>query len=41
MRYMDDMSLKDIASKANKPLGTIKSSISRTLKKMRKHMEVR
>lgn len=39
MRYLEDMSLKEIAYTTVRPLGTIKSSISRTLKKLRKHME--
>jgi RNA polymerase sigma-70 factor (ECF subfamily) len=39
MRYLEDMSLKDISEKSNVPLGTIKSKISRTLKKLRVYME--
>eukprot|EP00831_Metopus_contortus_P083328 TRINITY_DN9200_c0_g5_i1.p7 TRINITY_DN9200_c0_g5~~TRINITY_DN9200_c0_g5_i1.p7 ORF type:complete len:104 (-),score=17.21 TRINITY_DN9200_c0_g5_i1:18-329(-) len=39
MRYLEDMSLKDISTATTKPLGTIKSSISRTLKKMKNYME--
>lgn len=39
MRYLKDMSLNDIANVTTKPLGTIKSSISRTLKKMKIYME--
>lgn len=38
MRYLDDMSLKDIAKKSKEPLGTIKSRMSRTLKKLRVHV---
>lgn len=39
MRYLKDMSLKEISNVTTKPLGTIKSSISRTLKKMKIYME--
>lgn len=39
MRYVDDLLIKDISSKINKPIGTIKSSISRAVKKMRIYME--
>ena len=39
MRYIQDMSLNDISSVTLKPLGTIKSKISRTLKKLKTHME--
>lgn len=39
MRYLDDKSLKDISSKTNVPLGTIKSRLSRTLIKLRGFME--
>lgn len=39
MRYLEDMSLKEISEKSNVPLGTIKSKISRTLKKLRVYME--
>lgn len=39
MRYLDDMSLNDISSRTHRPLGTIKSSISRTLKKIRRCVE--
>lgn len=38
-RYLDDMSLREIADSREVPLGTIKSKISRTLKKLRIHME--
>lgn len=38
MRYLEDKSLKDIAFKTNKPLGTVKSKINRTLKKLRVYM---
>lgn len=38
MRYLEDMSLKDIAHKSKEPLGTIKSRMSRTLRKLRVHM---
>ncbi|WP_246582798.1 sigma-70 family RNA polymerase sigma factor [Clostridium mobile] len=39
MRYMDDMSIKDISQVTNVPMGTIKSSISRTIKKLRVYMK--
>lgn len=39
MRYLDDMSLKDISENTNVPVGTVKSKVSRTLKKLRIHME--
>lgn len=39
MRYIDDMKVKDIAKATDKPLGTISSKISRTIKKLRVYME--
>lgn len=39
MRYLKDMPLKEISNITTTPLGTIKSSISRTLRKMKKYME--
>ena len=39
MRYMEDMTIKDISEVTHSPMGTIKSSISRTLKKLRVYME--
>jgi len=39
MRYMEDMSIKDISKTVHSPLGTISSKISRTLKKLRVYME--
>lgn len=38
MRYLEDKSLKDISNKTSVPLGTVKSKINRTLKKLRVHM---
>ena len=38
MRYLEDKSLKDISNKISLPLGTVKSKINRTLKKLRMHM---
>ena len=38
MRYLEDKSLKDIAFKTSKPLGTVKSKLNRTLKKLRVYM---
>lgn len=38
MRYLEDKSLNDIVSNTNLPLGTVKSRINRTLKKLRKYM---
>ena len=35
MRYLEDMSLKDISFKYEVPLGTIKSRLNRTLKKLK------
>lgn len=35
MRYLEDKSLKDISHKYEIPLGTVKSKINRTLKKLR------
>lgn len=40
MRYLEDKTLKDISHKANIPLGTVKSRLNRTLKKLRTYMEV-
>jgi RNA polymerase sigma-70 factor, ECF subfamily len=39
MRYLEDMSLKDISNTTSTPLGTIKSKLNRTLKKLRVYME--
>lgn len=39
MRYLDDMSLKSISTEISTPIGTIKSRLNRTLKKLRAHME--
>lgn len=39
MRYIEDMSLNDISYVTDKPLGTVKSKISRSLKKLKTHME--
>ena len=39
MRYMSDMSIKDISQVTDVPMGTIKSRLSRTLKKLRVYME--
>lgn len=39
MRYIEDMSLNDISYVTDKPLGTVKSKISRTLKKLKTYME--
>lgn len=39
MRYLKDMPLKEISNITTTPLGTIKSNISRTLRKMKKYME--
>ena len=41
MRYLEDMSLKDISKTISVPLGTIKSRLNRTLKKLRVYMEAR
>lgn len=38
MRYLEDKSLKDISNKTSAPLGTVKSKINRTLKKLRVYM---
>lgn len=35
MRYMEDMALKDISKQKNMPLGTVKSIVSRSLKKLK------
>lgn len=39
MRYLDDMSLNDISESKKVPLGTVKSKISRTLKKLRVYVK--
>ena len=39
MRYMEDMSIKDIAKTVHSPMGTVSSKISRTIKKLRAYME--
>lgn len=39
MRYMDDMSTRDIAQATDAPLGTVRSRLSRTIKKLRVYME--
>lgn len=39
MRYLEDKSLKDISININVPLGTVKSKINRTLKKLKIYME--
>lgn len=39
MRYMEDMSIKDIAKTVHSPMGTVSSKISRTIKKVRAYME--
>lgn len=39
MRYLEDNSLKDIVTKTNLPLGTVKSRLNRTLIKLRKYMK--
>ena len=39
MRYMDDMSTRDIAQVTEAPLGTVRSKLSRTIKKLRIYME--
>ena len=39
MRYMNDMSTKDIAQATQAPLGTVRSRLSRTIKKLRAYME--
>ena len=36
----EDKSLKDISHKTNVPLGTVKSRLNRTLKKLKIYMEV-
>lgn len=38
MRYLEDKSLKDISTTINAPLGTVKSKLNRTLKKLRSYM---
>lgn len=38
MRYLEDKSLKSISEEKDVPLGTVKSRINRTLKKLRGHM---
>ncbi|MGL5378385.1 sigma-70 family RNA polymerase sigma factor [Clostridium sp.] len=39
MRYLDDKSLKDIASKSNIPIGTVKSRLNRSLSKLKVYMK--
>lgn len=39
MRYLDDKSLKDISGEINIPLGTVKSRLNRTLKKLKMYFE--
>lgn len=39
MRYLDDKSLKDISNEINIPLGTVKSRLNRTLKKLKIYLE--
>lgn len=39
MRYLDDKSLKDISDEINIPLGTVKSRLNRTLKKLKMYFE--
>ncbi|HHX87034.1 MAG TPA: sigma-70 family RNA polymerase sigma factor [Firmicutes bacterium] len=39
MRYMDDMSTKEIGEVTKAPLGTVRSRLSRTIKKLRAYME--
>ncbi len=39
MRYLDDKSLKDISNEINIPLGTVKSRLNRTLKKLKMYLE--
>ncbi len=39
MRYLDDKSLKDISDEINIPLGTVKSRLNRTLKKLKMYLE--
>lgn len=39
MRYMEDMTIEQISNVTNKPEGTIKSKVSRTLKKLRVYMK--
>lgn len=39
MRYMNDMSTSDIAEATHAPLGTVRSRLSRTVKKLRLYME--
>lgn len=38
MRYMDDMSTRDIAQVTHAPLGTVRSRLSRTIQKLRLYM---
>lgn len=40
MRYLEDKSLKEISHKINVPLGTVKSRLNRTLKKLKIYMGV-
>jgi RNA polymerase sigma-70 factor (ECF subfamily) len=39
MRYMNDMSTRDIAEATHAPVGTVRSRLSRTVKKLRLYME--
>ena len=39
MRYLYDKSLKDISNEINIPLGTVKSRLNRTLKKLKMYLE--
>lgn len=39
MRYLKDMSLKDISTTIDVPLGTVKSRLNRSLKRLKLHME--
>lgn len=39
MRYIEDMSTRDIAELTHAPLGTVRSRLSRTIKKLKLYME--
>lgn len=39
MRYLHDKTLKDISDETNTPLGTVKSRLNRTLKKLKIYLE--
>ncbi|CDM69880.1 RNA polymerase, sigma-24 subunit, ECF subfamily [Clostridium bornimense] len=41
MRYLKDMSLKDISTTIDMPVGAVKSRLSRSLKRLKVHMEAR